>query len=512
MNIPHTYRKSSGTYYARFALPRRFYPNRDIRLSLSTKSPTEAKQRVYSLANHWHVLTCSNDFNSYNNPQQIKSELLIMWEREEEERKQRDKRVKTTKKRVKHNPFKPPLAQPVDFSKIINKIEAPDGTVFDTGCPDKDFELLEKYQKIKIKNNNKNTNAVTGLTFKAIASKFIEEKSSNGDWETGKTKQQQTSRINKLCALAPNKPVNAYTRDNARQFRKNVLNIVYRGTKIELTTAEKYFNLVLAVIDFGNAEQLINTAVFNGLTIKGETKPKGVLTDHHLSAIFNGYIYKSITPPSHTEPKTIQTYMFWLPLICTYTGLRISEVSQLKVQDINQCPISNVYYFKIMDDNSRKLKTKNSHREIPIHNAILNAGFLSFYNQRKKLGITAMLFTGVTQNKTNGYGTNTGGWFNGKNTWEGYLAHVLNGKPKGWGTHMFRHTITDYMRNKLGYTNEGEIATILGHGSTTVTAGYGGKTLLHNKAIMLNKVVFNVNLNHLSWDKFEQYMNDFNNK
>ena len=505
MNIPHTYRKSTGTYYARFALPRRFYPTRDIRLSLSTKSPITAKQLVYSLANHWHALTCSNDFYLYNNPKQIKGVLLNMWEREEEERKQRIKRVKTTKKRVKHNPFKPPIAQPINIKNLLK-----DGDViFDTGCPDKDFELLEKYQKIK--NNNKNTNAVTGLTFKAIASKFIEEKSSNGDWKTNKTKQQQTSRINRLCTIAPKKPLNAYTRDDARQFREGVLNIVIKGVKIETSTAEKYFNLLLAVIKFGNAEQLINTAVFDGLKIKGETKPKGVLTDHHLSAIFNGYIYKNIAPPDNVEPKTIHAYMFWLPLIYTFTGLRVSEVSQLQVQDINQCSISGVYYLKVMDGPSRKIKTKNSNREVPIHNAILNAGFLNFYNERKQLGITTMLFTGVTQNESNGSGTNTGGWFNGKNDWEGYLAHVLNGKPKGWGTHMFRHTITDYMRNKLDLGDD-RIAITLGHSSKTVTGNYGGKTVIENKSILLNRVVFNVNLDHLSWDKFEQHMNDFNNK
>ena len=509
MNIPHTYRKSSGTYYARFALPRRFYPTRDIRLSLSTKSPTEAKQRVYSLANHWHSLTCSDDFDSYNNPHQIKSELLTMWEREEEEREQLSKKFKPKKgKRVKHNPLKPPIvvAKAIDITNLVK-----DGdVVFDTGCPDKDFELFTKYKQLT--KDDKTTKAVTGLEFKAIASKYIAEKSSNGDWKTNKTKQQLTSRINRLCTIAPNKPVNAYTRDDAKKFREDVLNIEIKGVRIESSTAQKYFSLVLAVIDFGNTEQLINTAVFNNLKIKGETKPKGVLTDHHLSAIFNGYIYKNIAPPSNVEPKQIHAYMFWLPIICTYTGLRVSEVSQLQVQDINQCPISKVYYFKIMDGPGRRTKTTNSQREIPIHNAILNAGFLNFYNKRKQLGITAMLFTGVTQNESNGSSTNTGGWFNGKNDWEGYLAHVLNGKPKGWGTHMFRHSITDYMRNKLGYTNEGEIATILGHGSTTVTAKYGGKTLLHNKAIMLNKVVFNVNLNHLNWESFEQYMNDFNNK
>lgn len=510
MHIPHTYRKNTGTYYARFALPRRFYPSRDIRLSLSTKCPTEAKQRVYSLANIWHTLTCSDDFDSYNNPNQFKGVLLSMWEHEEKEREQRIKKFKPKKgKRVKHNPLKPPTAQSVDFSKIINKIEAPDGTVFDTGCPDKDFELLTKYKQFT--KDDKTTKPVTGLTFKAIASKFIEEKSSNGDWKTNKTKQQQTSRINRLCTIAPNKPVNAYTRDDARQFREGVLNIVIKGVKIETSTAEKYFNLLLAVIKFGNAEQLINTAVFDGLKIKGETKPKGVLTDHHLSAIFNGYIYKNIAPPDNVEPQTIHAYMFWLPLICTYTGLRVSEVSQLQVQDINQCPISGVYYLKVMDGPSRKIKTKNSNREVPIHNAILNAGFLNFYNERKKLGITAMLFTGVTQNESNGSGTNTGGWFNGKNDWEGYLAHVLNGKPKGWGTHMFRHTLTDYMRNKLDLGDD-RIAITLGHSSKTVTGNYGGKTVIENKSILLNRVVFNVNLDHLSWDKFEQYMNDFNNK
>ncbi|WP_151671435.1 tyrosine-type recombinase/integrase [Nitrincola schmidtii] len=504
MHIPHTYRKHTGTYYARFSLPRRFYPTRDIRLSLQTKSPTAAKQRVYSLANHWHSLTCSDDFDSYNNPHQIKSELLTMWEREEEERKQRDKRVKTTKKRVKHNPFKPPIAQPVDFSKIINKIEAPDGTVFDTGNADKDLELYIKYKQLT--EDDKTTKAVTGITLTELVKIFTKEKVDNKSWENPKTYSQLSGRLNKICKLAPNKPVNGYTRDNAINVREAILNIQFRGETIEATTASKYLKLLIEAINFGNTQQLISTTVFNDLIIKGKTKNKGTLTDHHFEAIFNGYIYKNIAPPSNVSPKVIYSYMFWIPLICAYTGFRIGEAAGLQVQDINQCPISKVYYFKIRDS-----KTENGKREVPIHNAILSAGFMDFYQERKKLGITAMLFDGITYNTSNKWAKSPSDWFNSNLPWEGYLVNCIGAKPKGWGTHMFRHTITDYMRNKLDLGDD-RIAITLGHSSKTVTGNYGGKTVIENKSILLNRVVFNVNLDHVKWCDFEQYMNDFNNK
>ncbi len=76
---------------------------------------------------------------------------------------------------------------------------------------------------------------------------------------------------------------------------------------------------------------------------------------------------------------------------------------------------------------------------------------------------------------------------------------------------MFRHTIGDYMRNKLEISNE-RIAITLGHKDKTITGNYGGKTVMHNKSILLNRVIHNVNVEHIKWGDFKQYMNDFNNK
>ncbi len=285
---------------------------------------------------------------------------------------------------------------------------APDGTIFNTGCPDQDFKYLQLYTEASNKNNNTPV-AATGITLTELVKKFIKNKEDSGSWKEPKTYSQLTGRLEKICKLSPNKPVNAYTRDDARDIREGILNIQFQGKNIEATTASKYLKLLIEVINFGNTEQLINTAVFNKLFIKAKTKSKGALTDHHFNAIFNGYIYKYKSPPENVSPKTIYPYMFWIPLICAYSGFRVGEAAALQVQDINQCPTSLVYYFKIRDS-----KTESGVREVPMHDAIFNAGFMDFYKERKKLGITAMLFEGIEYNKSNKWSKNPSDWFNGK--------------------------------------------------------------------------------------------------
>ncbi|CDX60230.1 putative integrase/resolvase recombinase protein [Mesorhizobium plurifarium] len=68
---------------------------------------------------------------------------------------------------------------------------------------------------------------------------------------------------------------------------------------------------------------------------------------------------------------------FWVPLIAAYTGARLMEIVQLQKADVQT--IGDVTFFNITTDGGDKwLKTRGSKRRIPVHPALVTAGFLDF--------------------------------------------------------------------------------------------------------------------------------------
>lgn len=67
----------------------------------------------------------------------------------------------------------------------------------------------------------------------------------------------------------------------------------------------------------------------------------------------------------------------WIPLLCAYSGARISEVCQLRNKDVLQ--IEGLWCMRFAPE-AGSLKNENSERAVPLHPAITDAGFLKFVN------------------------------------------------------------------------------------------------------------------------------------
>jgi integrase len=65
----------------------------------------------------------------------------------------------------------------------------------------------------------------------------------------------------------------------------------------------------------------------------------------------------------------------WLPLLSAYSGARIAELSQLRAEDI--ISVSGVSCMRITPE-AGSLKTVSSERIVPLHPAVIEAGFLQF--------------------------------------------------------------------------------------------------------------------------------------
>ena len=65
----------------------------------------------------------------------------------------------------------------------------------------------------------------------------------------------------------------------------------------------------------------------------------------------------------------------WVPILCAYSGARVAEICQLRKEDIIQ--IDGLWAMKF-DPDAGPLKTRGSERAVPLHRAVIEAGFLDF--------------------------------------------------------------------------------------------------------------------------------------
>jgi len=149
----------------------------------------------------------------------------------------------------------------------------------------------------------------------------------------------------------------------------------------------------------------------------------------------------------------------WPALIGMFTGMRLNEIAQLEVQDIDQH--DGIWCINVTPDGDDKKRIKNSasKRLVPIHDRLLECGLLDFRQSRLDAQVPR-LFPDLPYSPQNGYGRNAGRWFN-----ERFLKHL--GFEDGLVFHCFRHT----MQTRLAHADvpQPRISAILGHAQTGVS-------------------------------------------
>ena len=64
---------------------------------------------------------------------------------------------------------------------------------------------------------------------------------------------------------------------------------------------------------------------------------------------------------------------YWIPLIGLFTGMRINEICQLRIDDVYKD--GKNYVFNIVESKDTQLKSNSSERIIPVHPHLIKLGF-----------------------------------------------------------------------------------------------------------------------------------------
>ena len=176
---------------------------------------------------------------------------------------------------------------------------------------------------------------------------------------------------------------------------------------------------------------------------------------------------------------------YWAPLIGLSSGLRANEICSLYLDNVKTFDGNKrrkVWCFNILEESSRpekRLKNMSSRRIVPIHDTLIDLGFLEYLkllkleNPERKRVFEELSF------RDGSYARNVSRFFNDR-----YLPK-LGIKSSKNGFHSFRHTIIDHLKQKgieIHYINE-----MMGHTSGNIDLDRYGKG--YNPDMIYNKCV-----------------------
>jgi len=177
--------------------------------------------------------------------------------------------------------------------------------------------------------------------------------------------------------------------------------------------------------------------------------------------IFSAQDLQAIFAPQHLSRYT-EPNKYWVPLIALFTGMRVNEISQLYVDDIQTDTVTDeegvehtIPYFDITPfRDGQSIKTIYSVRRMPVPARLLELGFERYVADVRASG-SEHLFPGL-QWPEGGPGRTTSRWFN-----QHHLRNACGITSAKKSLHCFRHTLTT--RCDRAHVPKSVIQTINGH-------------------------------------------------
>jgi integrase len=353
----------------------------------------------------------------------------------------------------------------------------------------------------------------SGPTFQKIAKQYYDFKSKN-DWVPKTAADQQrvitlaTELIgtekaialvdiedvklvrNALASLPPN-----YVKlvANKGLSAKQAMASNVSGKSLAVKTQDKYFTMFKQLFIWACNEEYIGKVPGPNVKVAGVKKIASGENRHPYSPEQLQLIFQSPVFTGHKSERVrhksgefqVRDGYFWVPLIALYAGMRSGEILQLLKADVKLQ--NGIYYFDISKGDEKSLKTASSKRKVPVHQMLIELGFLDYVASCPG----GRIFPEIKKGK-DGYASHN------FSKWWGRYSNQIGFKSAKTAFHSFRHNFLDALRaaGLEDYINK----ALLGHSDNSVHGQYAsGETLSQLKA-SIDKVGYQVNLNCLGKD------------
>lgn len=256
--------------------------------------------------------------------------------------------------------------------------------------------------------------------------------------------------------------VRQYVRKEAIAWRDSLLHD--QSKPLHPKTVNKKLALLRAVIQVAIDDEMegLNEQSFNPFRNTEVEEPKGAkpriaYSIEQLNALMASPVFAEGARPIAGRGEAA----YWLPLLALYTGARLEELGQLRIEDVQT--LQDVPFLFLRPE-AGSIKT-GEERRVPLHPEVLRLGFLEYIEKVKQKGeLVVFPLLDVSSR-----GKRTVMW--GK--WYGrYLRETLKIEDPRITFHSFRHTFKDACR-EAGITEEVHDA-LTGHKRGNVGRSYGG--------------------------------------
>ena len=248
----------------------------------------------------------------------------------------------------------------------------------------------------------------------------------------------------------------------------------------------------------------VKDEIFKGKQIPTSIKvnkkeDRNPFTLNEINKIFDSHSYLFFTVQMNLEGEKEYHYhsvrkfhlcYYWVPLIGLFTGMRINEICQLRIDDVYKD--GKHYVFNIRESEDTKLKTSSSERIIPVHPTLIKLGFHDYVKTLRELGKDRIFWE--LSKKRDGYSSKVSDWFNGK-----YLKSIGVHVPRKKVFHSFRHTVSGLLQKK-GVRKE-LIEGFVGHTHRSMSLDrYGDR---FSTDVLWKEVIKNISFDGVKWENLK---------
>ena len=232
------------------------------------------------------------------------------------------------------------------------------------------------------------------------------------DWKRKQTRHRTvktvTTTVNEFRALLGPLAVFDITRQHARDYRDLLIE-----RRLARGTVENRIGYLSTLIRHGMIEMVEDLPAnpFEKIDLSGANgarapKNRRAFSVAELNLIFASDLY---TKGYRPDGQSVEA-AYWTPLLGPFLGARLEELCQLRIEDVQR--INGVWCVRICDlDENQELKNFGSFRRVPLHQTVINCGFLLYAAQVAKVGHERLFPSLLNENSNQIYSNSVGKWF-----------------------------------------------------------------------------------------------------
>jgi len=270
-------------------------------------------------------------------------------------------------------------------------------------------------------------------------------------------------------------------------FHEQVSLNVDEKDRISTTTVNNILGYVSSFMKWSRINGFVEVNFFEGMKLKKQIRQRDErdrFTEKEIKKIFQKHNYIEFT-----EVENHKYSNYWTPLISVFSGMRLNEICSLYLDNIIQEKVNGrkkIWCFNILEEQDRPdkhLKTLSSKRVVPIHDTLIDLGFIEFVELLKKRHTNRQRLFQELKYGEGSYIRNVSYFFNKK-----YLP-LLGLKTDKKNFHSIRHTVVDHLKQRLvdiSFINE-----LVGHHHGNIDLDRYGKGFTTD--IIYNKCVKKIN-------------------